>query len=69
MNARHPLHDMSPESRAALYDAARQRAHTLRAEAMAAFWSAAGHALRRAWRALHDSAAHGMPVRREPRRT
>jgi hypothetical protein len=69
MNARHPLHDMSPESNAALYDAARRRAHTLRAEAIAAFWSAAGRLLRRAWRAVHTSPAHGMLVRREPRRS
>lgn len=69
MNARHPLHDMSPESNAALYDAARRRAHALRAEAVAAFWTAAGRALRRAWHALHEGSAHGMLARREPRRT
>lgn len=69
MNARHPLHDLSPESNAALYAAARRRAHELRAEAIAAFWSAAGRLLRRAWRAVQAPPAHGMLGSRQPRRS
>lgn len=70
MNARHPLQDMSPESNAALYAAARRRANELRAEAMDAFWAAAGRLLRRAWQAaVHAAPAHGMLARREPRRS
>jgi hypothetical protein len=69
MNARHPLHDMSPETNAALYAAAKRRAHELRAQAMDAAWSAVGRLLRRAWQSVHASPEHGMLGRREPRRS
>ncbi|MBX3607621.1 MAG: hypothetical protein KF788_20240 [Piscinibacter sp.] len=68
MNAR-PATTPLPEWNANLHDAARRRALDLRSEAIDAFWAAAGRALRRGTRTLHERLLRGMLVARQPRRT
>jgi hypothetical protein len=58
MNTERFPHDLTPLEYAALIDSAKLRATELRREAIQAFWSAVGRALRSAWRAMQRPRLH-----------
>lgn len=68
-----PLHRLSAQDHAALFDAAKARAIALRSEAIDAFWSQARRAIvhlaRRGWRSLPAAGAGASGDVSRPRRT
>jgi hypothetical protein len=61
MNTEHWIERLSPQEYAALFDAARQRAHELRIEALRDFWDGLAQGVRRGWQTIRRAAPASPP--------